>query len=154
MYITYRECTLSIRAWREGIGRLIQETTAEVEALLLNKEFDLSLDRFLPDDWNHLERGYSWMDNTEYANNDLLLEAYLEEGKLVTYGPDGEPMVVASYAWALLDKIQQVTRHLALLCFLMPGGVPRETEFHQHKIRNSNTGRTVFFWLGDLWMVI
>ena len=155
MFITYGEHTLSIIKWREGLRKLSNEITQELDDLCLNQTFGLAVPNNIPDDWGNDERGYSWTKNgTFLPDKCVLLAAMLTkpELKLAHLNNAGQLNFDTAAIWRFIRKCNSVNEKLALLAFFTAGQTPRVSEFIEHKYANSTKPRTMFRDFNSLWL--
>jgi hypothetical protein len=63
--ITYKEYTLDIYKWGQGLQMLADDIDQEMEELIYGEDFGLSsLPYIMIDDWTNDESGYSWVQNS------------------------------------------------------------------------------------------
>ena len=140
MHITYGEKTLSVAKWRCGLQKLLDEVTADLDALCLNNTFGLDLSAEVYDDWSNDHRGYSWTKNGKFlADKRSLLAAMLKEpgSKLAVLTEAGELEFNHVEVWDFLHKCDIINEKLALLTFFTVGQTSHVTEFVEHKYANS-----------------
>jgi hypothetical protein len=155
MHITYGDKTLSIAKWRNGLRRLADEVTKELDDLCLNNLFGLSIPDNVFDDWANEERGYSWTKNGKFTEDKRsLLAAMLKDPalRLASLNEAGEFKFVIAEVWDFLHKCDAVNEKLALLSFFTAGQTPRVSEFVQHKFANSTRPRTVLRDHKSIWL--
>jgi hypothetical protein len=155
MHITYSDKTLSISKWRNGLRRLADEVTKELDDLCRNSVFGLSIPDNVFDDWADEERGYSWTKNGKFTEDKRgLLKAMLNdpELQLAKLNEAGELKFNATEVWDFLHKCDSVNEKLALLSFFTAGQTPRVSEFVQHKFANSTRPRTVLRDYQSIWL--
>ena len=155
MFITYGEHTLSVVKWREGLRKLANEITQELDDLCLNQTFDLVVPTTIPDDWGNEERGYSWTKNETFLpDKRILLAAMLAnpELKLANLNDAGQLIFDHAAIWKFIFKCNSVNEKLSLLSFFTPGQTPRVSEFVEHKYANSTKPRTMFKDFKSLWL--
>ena len=155
MHITYGSKTLDIAKWRNGLRRLADEVTKELDDLCLNNLFGLSIPDNIFDDWGNEDRGYSWTKNGDFIDNKRsLLAAMLSNPALQLAKIDeaGKFKFNIAEVWDFLYKCDSVNEKLALLSFFTAGQTPRVSEFVQHKFANSTRPRTVFRDHQSIWL--
>ena len=86
MTISFREHTLHIKTWRDGLTRLAAEVEEELDALCYGDELGLVVSPDVPNDWSDESWGYSWMNNNpnrfRLKNSKPLLYRMLQDAKL------------------------------------------------------------------------
>jgi hypothetical protein len=155
MHITYGDKTLDIAKWRNGLRKLADEVTRELDNLCLNNLFGLSIPDNIFDDWGNEDRGYSWTKNGEFINDKRsLLAAMLRDPalRLAKVDEAGKFQFNIAEVWDFLRKCDSVNEKLALLSFFTAGQTPRVSEFVQHKFANSTRPRTVFRDYQSIWL--
>ncbi|KAJ3485759.1 hypothetical protein NLJ89_g11871 [Agrocybe chaxingu] len=154
-HISFREHTLHVPTWRQGMARLEQEVAAELDTLCYGGDFGLSIPDNVPDDWTNETRGYSWLSNASFLPEPRpLLKAMLEDPslRLATLTSEGKLDMNTAAMWEVLGRCASIVSKLEVLTLTSPGQSPRITEFVEHKIANSTRPRTVFRDRGDLWL--
>ena len=63
MTITFREHTLHIPAFREGLAKLAADIEEELDNLCYSDSLGMRVPPVVPDDWANESRGYSWTNN-------------------------------------------------------------------------------------------
>jgi len=155
MFITYKEHTLSVVNWRNGLRKLADELTADLEELCLNQTFGLNVPNTTFDDWGNDIRGYSWTQNEDFLIDPRsLLAAMLgkPELKLAKLDAAGDLVFDTVSVWEFIHKCDAVNEKLALLAFFTAGQTPRVSEFIEHKYANSTRPRTMFRDFKSLWL--
>ena len=155
MHITHGDKTLSIAKWRDGLRRLADEVTQELDDLCLNKLFGLCIPDNVFDDWANEERGYTWTKNGKFTEDkrSLLAEMLKDpETRLAKVNEAGEFKFNIAEVWDFLHKCDAVNEKLSLLSFFTAGQTPRAAEFVQHKYANSTRPRTVFRDYKSVWL--
>jgi len=155
MHITYGDKTLDIAKWRNGLRRLADEVTKELDDLCLHKLFGLSIPDNIFDDWGNKDRGYSWTKNGQFITDKRsLLAAMLKDPalRLAKVDEAGNFQFNIAEVWDSLRKCDSVNEKLALLSFFTAGQTPHVSEFVQHKFANSTRPRTVFRDYQSIWL--
>lgn len=153
--ISYEEHTLSVASWRSGLSTFMLDVTHKIDKILHGLTFERPAT--IPDDWSNVSRGYSWIHNADFKIPEhALLQAILKgtQYSLFTVDRDGELVDDVASQLRLLADISDITYQLAFLCYTIPGGAARITEFIEHKLANGFRPRTLFRDTRDLWLVV
>jgi hypothetical protein len=155
MAITFREHTLKITQWRQGLEKLADEIEDELTNLCRGQEKHLLIPDSIPDDWVNKTRGYGWTTNAKYLNdNHQLLRVMLEDQTLQLATKENDTLKFDRVkVWEFLRKCDSVNEKLSLLAFMIAGQTPRVEEFLETKYANSTQPRTVFRDGSDIWLV-
>lgn len=155
--ITYKEYTLDIHKWREGLQVLANEIDQEIEELIYGEDYGLSsLPDIMIDDWTNEESGYSWMKNSAPLPFKRCLVQRMLKDKNLNLGPvDGSGRILLNYG-AMSDCLQKaasINEKLGLLIWQSAGAGARVSQFTDHKIVNALRARTVFRSEKHYWFV-
>jgi len=159
MLITYKEVTLDIRSWRNGIKSLITKATQTIDRICYNRDFGLKHPKHTRDDWSSITRGYSGFKVEPYLPHQLaLLDAMLHDKDLglAQLSPNKKSIKADLYVvQKIMSDFTLINIMLALLVFFLCGQPSRTTEFINAKYTNSNRPRCVFLDdQGTVWIVV
>ncbi|KAF9521890.1 hypothetical protein CPB83DRAFT_865131 [Crepidotus variabilis] len=157
MLITYRDHSLDISTWRQGIARLGNELKNELDVLCYQKDYGLNIPAVIEDDWASTNRGGSWTQAATFLQDPtcLMHEMFSDEKLMLGYlSDDGNLVLNESQMWATLQKFEAFAQKLAFYAFVTAGQTPRITEFVDHKFANSMRARTIFMESNILWLVV
>lgn len=155
-HITYKDKTLDIEKWIQGLDQLYNDAKAELDGLLMGLEPTLTIPDFVADDMSNASRGYSWLNNPGMVKDRVLLEHLIAtSSEHVCFMPPNTSEVQFNIPFIkkFMARAASFNGQLALLCQMVAGQPTRITEFVEAKIRNSVRPRELFRAGNCLWLV-
>src|SRR5204863_8311595 len=73
-FISYRDKTLEVSEWTNGLRRLYEDTKAAMDNLFRHNAVGLNIPDIVQDDMTEQRRGYSWLDNGYFVQDRILLQ--------------------------------------------------------------------------------
>ncbi|KIJ32753.1 hypothetical protein M422DRAFT_52712 [Sphaerobolus stellatus SS14] len=148
--ITFKEHTVDLPKWRDGILKLYQNASTAINDLLLQKDYALHVPDNIQDDWCNEAEGYSWMDHVSVPDN-RLLQQYFTDKDIYSIDNNNNISCKIPEIHKILKQIAAITRLVILLFYFSPSGPIRISELADHKIRNGLRPRTIFRDGQDIW---
>src|SRR5436190_14572256 len=66
-FISYRDKTLEVSQWTNGLRQLYEDTKAAMDELFNHTSIPLTIPDIVKDDMTEGRRGYSWLDNGTFV---------------------------------------------------------------------------------------
>jgi hypothetical protein len=155
--VSYKEHTLHVPQWIKGLHTIQDETKNLIDKLCHGYEISLEIPDDVPDDWTEVTRGYSWIDNGKFVqDNRPLLKILMgdKDLRIATVDRGGNLQYNTSAIMKIMKSTSAINGNLSFLAFTTPGQPSRSTEFVDHKIRNSTRPRTIFRSGKDIWLAV
>jgi hypothetical protein len=153
--VTYKDKTLDVGKWQNGLRRLHEDIKKLVEQLLHGHSISVNIPENTPDNMAESAWGYSWIHNGPFTEPHALLQALMQdkEMKLCTVTQHGELVwnVAAMMEWMLVAK--ELNTSLCVETHCVPGQVSRASELCDGRIINGLRGRNLFRIHGSTWWV-
>ena len=153
--ITYKDKTLNVAKWQNGLRQLHVDVTKLVAKLLRGHNISVTVPANTVDNMAENAWGYSWIHNGPFTAPHALLQALMQdkEMNLCTVTQHGELVwnVAAMMEWMLVAK--ELNTSLCIETHCIPGQASRASELCDGRIINGLRGRNLFRIHGNTWWV-
>jgi hypothetical protein len=152
--ITYKDKTLEVSRWRQGLRLIYEQTKEAIDVLCNHRPIAVTIPLIVTDDMTERRRGYSWLDNGEFVKPHALMEILINDQTLGLCTKVHNGLIFRTKPMMdVMNQAKEIINGLAILCSTLPGQSARATEFVEHKIRNSTRPRTFFRNHNADWLV-
>ena len=153
--VTYKDKTLNVSKWQNGLRQLHIDVTKLVTKLLRGHNISVTVPANTVDNMAENTWGYSWIHNGPFTAPHALLQALMQdkEMNLCTVTQHGELVwnVAAMMEWMLVAK--ELNTSLCVETHCIPGQASRASELCDGRIINGLRGRNLFRIHGSTWWV-
>jgi hypothetical protein len=153
--VTYKDKTLEVPKWQNGLCRLHNDVKDLLAKLLRGHNITVTVPADTPDNMAESAWGYSWIHNGTFTEPHALLHALMhdKEMKLCTVTQHGELVwnPGAMMEWMLTAK--ELNTSLCVETHCIPGQVSRASELYDGRIINGLCGCNLFRIHRSTWWV-
>jgi hypothetical protein len=152
--VTYKDVTLDIEKWINGLHRGVDDLKAKLASLSGGRLLPVDVGEDIRDDITESARGYGWVDQAVATHPYMMMQMLLSKPKVEICKKGKEGLEFNHPAMRqLMLKLVDFQFQLAILINALCGQPSRITELLDAKIRNSTRERTLFHIHGDDWLV-
>jgi hypothetical protein len=153
--VTYRDKTLDVGKWQNGLRQLHETVKGHVSNLLRGHEIKVKVPADTPDNMADSSWGYSWIHNGPFTEPHALLRALMhdKEMNLCTVTQHGELVWNQGAMMEWMSIAVELNLSLCLETHCIPGQVSRASELCDGRIINGLRGRNLFRIHGSTWWI-
>jgi hypothetical protein len=153
--VTYKDKTLDVAKWQNGLRKLHTHIKKLMEELLHGHNIPVTVPCDTPDNMAESTWGYSWIHNGQFTEPHALLRRLMQDKDmdLCTVTQRGELIwnVAAMTEWMMVARCLNILLCIETHC--VPGQVSRASELCDGRIINGLRGRNLFRIHGSTWWV-